>query len=69
MNGAVYRLIEMTGTSPNSMEEAVQNAIARAGQSMRMLRWFEVTETRGTIDNGRVAEWQVTVKIGFHVEE
>ena len=68
MTNTVYRLIELTGTSANSMEEAVQNAIARAGESMRMMRWFEVTETRGTIDNGRVAEWQVTVKIGFHVE-
>lgn len=69
MAGSVYKLIEMTGTSPNSIEEAVQNALARTGQSIRNLRWFEVVETRGTIDDGKVGEWQVTVKIGFKVEE
>jgi dodecin len=69
MESNVYRLIELTGTSPNSMEEAIQNAIARSGKTVRHMRWFEVVETRGTIDGGRVAEWQVTVKIGFHVEE
>ena len=69
MAGSVYKLIEMTGTSPNSIEEAVQNALARTGQSIRHLRWFEVMETRGTIDDGKVGEWQVTVKIGFKIEE
>jgi dodecin len=66
---AVYRKIELTGTSTNSIEEAVQNAIGRSGEAIRHMRWFEVVETRGTIDNGRVGEWQVTVKVGFHVEE
>ncbi len=65
----VYRKIELTGTSPNSIEEAVQNAIARSGEAIRHMRWFEVVETRGTIVEGRVGEWQVTVKIGFHVED
>jgi len=68
-SGHVYRLLELVGSSPNSIEEAVQNAIARSGQSIRNLRWFEVVETRGTIENGRVGEWQVTVKIGFRVED
>jgi len=69
MDGSVYKLIEMTGTSPNSIEEAVQNALARAGQSIRHLRWFQVIETRGTIVDGKVGEWQVTIKVGFKVEE
>lgn len=68
-SGHVYRLLELAGSSPNSIEEAVQNAIARSGQSIRNLRWFEVLETRGTIENGRIGEWQVTVKVGFRVEE
>jgi dodecin len=66
---SVYRKIELTGTSPNSIEEAVQNAISRSGEAIRHMRWFEVIETRGTIVEGKVGEWQVTVKIGFHVEE
>jgi dodecin len=66
---SVYRKIELTGTSPNSVEEAVQNAISRSGEAIRHMRWFEVVETRGTIVEGKVGEWQVTVKIGFHVEE
>ena len=68
MPGAVYKIIELTGTSTNSIEEAVNNAIARAGESVRMMRWFEIIETRGAIVEGRVGEWQVTVKIGFHIE-
>lgn len=66
---AVYRKIELTGTSPTSIEDAIQNAIARSGESIRLMRWFEVVETRGSIVDGKVGEWQVTVKIGFHVEE
>jgi dodecin len=65
----VYKLIELTGSSNNSMEEAVQNAIARASQTVRNMRWFQVTETRGTIDDGNVAHWQVTIKIGFTLDE
>ncbi len=69
MNGSVYKLIELTGTSTNSIEEAVQNAITLAGESVRQMRWFEVIETRGTIDNGKVGEWQVTIKVGFKIEK
>ncbi len=68
MNGDVFKLIELTGTSAASMEEAVQNAIARAGESVRQMRWFEVVNTRGAIENGKVSEWQVTIKIGFKIE-
>lgn len=68
MAGSVYKLIELTGTSTDSIEEAIQNAIAQAGESVRQMRWFEVTETRGTIDKGKVTEYQVTIKVGFKIE-
>lgn len=68
MAGSVYKLIELTGTSETSIEDAVNQALARAGETIRQMRWFTVTETRGTIDNGKVGEWQVTVKIGFRIE-
>lgn len=69
MNGSVYKLIELTGTSTTSIEEAVQNALAKAGESVRLMRWFTVIETRGTVDNGIIGEWQVTVKVGFKIED
>jgi flavin-binding protein dodecin len=69
MDEHVYKVIELTGSSKNSMEEAVQNAVRRAGKTVRQMRWFQVTDTRGYIDNGQVAYWQVTVKIGFTLED
>ncbi len=69
MSGNVFKLIELTGTSTTSIEEAVQNAITLAGESVRQMRWFEVVETRGTIDGGKVGEWQVTIKVGFKIEQ
>jgi flavin-binding protein dodecin len=68
MNGSVYKIIELTGTSTNSIEEAVQNALTLAGESVRQMRWFEIIETRGAIDSGKVGEWQVTIKVGFKIE-
>ena len=65
----VYKKIEIVGSSPNGFEEAVQNALARAQKTVRNMRWFEVTETRGYIDEGKVLEWQVTLKIGFTLDE
>ena len=65
----VYKKIEIVGSSPNGFEEAVQNALARAQKTVRSMRWFEVTETRGYIDEGKVGDWQVTLKIGFTLEE
>jgi dodecin len=65
----VYKKIEIVGSSPNGFEEAVQNALARASKTIRNMRWFEVTETRGYIDDGKIAHWQVTLKIGFTLEE
>lgn len=65
----VYKKIEIVGSSPNGFEEAVQTALARAKKTVRSMRWFEVIETRGFIDEGKVGEWQVTLKIGFTLEE
>lgn len=64
----VYKTVELVGSSTTSVEDAIRNAIARAGRTLRNLRWFEVVETRGHIEGGRVAHWQVTLKIGFTLE-
>lgn len=64
----VYKLTELVGSSSKSIEDAVQQAIARAGETIRNLRWFEIVETRGHIENGKIAHWQVTLKVGFTLE-
>jgi dodecin len=69
MSEHVYKLIELTGTSKNSMEEAVNNAIKKAAKTVHNMRWFEVVETRGDIDQDKVKHWQVTLKIGFALDE
>ena len=63
-----YKKLEIVGTSPNSIEEAIQNAISETAVSVSNLDWFEVTETRGHIVNNKVAHYQVTIKIGFRIE-
>ncbi|WP_137387658.1 dodecin [Rhodoligotrophos defluvii] len=68
MTNHVYKVIELVGSAPDSIEAAIQNAIAQAGESVRHLRWFEVIETRGHMDNGRIAHYQVTLKLGFAIE-
>ncbi len=68
MSDHIYKKIELIGSSPNGFEEAVKNALARAKKTVRNMRWFEVTETRGYIDDGKVGHWQVTLKIGFTLE-
>ncbi len=65
----VYKLIELTGSSPDSLEDAIETAIARAAKTVRNMRWFEVISTRGHIENGKVAHWQVTLKVGFTLED
>lgn len=65
MDDHVYKKIEITGTSSVSSDDAVKNAIAKASESIRNLRWFEIVETRGAINEGGVDRWQVTVKLGF----
>ncbi len=69
MAGHVYSISEVVGTSPDGVEEAVANAVAQAGKSLRNLDWFEVREIRGQLADGAIAHWQVTVKIGFRVED
>ncbi|MFA6107674.1 MAG: dodecin [Candidatus Latescibacterota bacterium] len=69
MSDAVFKKIELVGTSQVSYEAAVENAVAKAAESLRNLRWFEVVETRGSIEDGKVGQWQVTVKIGFKVDD
>ena len=65
----VYKHIELTGSSQTSIEDAIENAIQRAGQTVRNMRWFNVTETRGYIEDGAVAYYQVTIKVGFTLED
>lgn len=68
MSNHVYKHVELTGSSEESIEAAIQSAIAKASQSLHGMRWFEVVDTRGHIENGRVAHWQVTLKIGFTLD-
>jgi hypothetical protein len=65
----VYKTIELVGSSTRGMEDAVQKAIAKAAETVRNLRWFEVLDTRGHIEAGKVAHWQVTLKLGFTLED
>jgi len=69
MKDPVYKLIELTGTSTTSIEDAVANAIKRAHKTIKNLRWFQVVETRGNIEKGKVRHWQVTIKVGFAVND
>jgi dodecin len=69
MSDHVYKIIELTGSSQTGIEDAVQNAVSKASKTLDNLRWFEVVETRGYIENGVVAYWQVTVKIGFTLKD
>jgi hypothetical protein len=68
MKSPVYKLIELTGTSTTSIEDAVARAIRRAHKTIKNLGWFQVVETRGNINKGKVHQWQVTIKVGFSVE-
>ena len=68
MKDNVYKIIELTGTSTKSIEEAVNNALNRAGNTIENLSWFQVVETRGSIEKNQVNHWQVTIKVGFEVE-
>ncbi|QTG81862.1 dodecin [Arthrobacter crystallopoietes] len=68
MANHVYNVTEIVGTSPDSMEKAVANAVAEASKTLRNMDWFEVTETRGHLKDGAVADWQVTIKLGFRHE-
>jgi flavin-binding protein dodecin len=65
----VYKTIELIGSSPVSPDEAIRRAITRAGETVRNLRWFQVTDTRGHLEDGKIAHWQVTLKVGFTLED
>jgi flavin-binding protein dodecin len=69
MSEHVYKSIELTGSSKKGIEEAIHNAVRKASETVRNLRWFNVTETRGYIEKGKVAYWQVTLKVGFTLDE
>jgi len=68
MTDHVYKTIELTGSSKKGIEPAVQNAIAKAHETGRNIQWFEVTETRGHVVKGKVAHWQVSLKVGFTLD-
>ena len=69
MTEHVYKHIELTGSSTQSVQHAIENAVERASLTLRGMHWFEVIDTRGHIENGKVAHWQVTIKVGFTLEE
>jgi flavin-binding protein dodecin len=69
MTDHVYKSVEITGSSPTGVTEAIDGAIAKASQTLRNLDWFEVTSIRGHIAEGNVAHYQVTLKIGFRLED
>jgi dodecin len=69
MSEHVYKIVELTGSSPNGVEAAVRNAVDRGNRTLRNMRWFEVVDVRGHIEDGAIGHWQVTVKIGFTLED
>ena len=68
MSKHVYKTLELTGSSPSGVEDAVNTAIAKAAETVRNMQWFEVVETRGHIQDDKAAHWQVTLKVGFTLE-
>lgn len=69
MSNHVYKKLELVGSSPEGIEAAVQNALARASKTVRNMRWFELIETRGHLVDGRIDHWQVTLKVGFTLDD
>ena len=69
MSDHVYKVVELVGSSTESIEDAIQGAVARANRTLRNLRWFEVMETRGQIADGKIQHYQVTLKVGFTMED
>ena len=69
MSEHTYKVVELVGSSTQGADKAIQNAIARAAKSLRNLDWFEVIETRGHLDKGKIAHWQVKIKVGFRMED
>jgi hypothetical protein len=69
MSAHIYKKLEIVGSSPTSIEEAVNNAVAKAAETIRNIRWVEIVETRCHVEEQKIAYWQVTVKIGFTIDE
>jgi flavin-binding protein dodecin len=69
MSDHVYKLLELTGSSTTSIEDAVERAISKANQTVRNIHWFQVIDTRGDVVEGKVSHWQITLKVGFTLEE
>jgi len=69
MSEHIYKVVELVGSSPISSDDAIKNAIGRAAKTLHHLNWFEVVETRGHIADGKVAHFQVTLRVGFRIEE
>ncbi len=69
MSDHIYKIVQLVGSAPSSVEDAIQNAIARASKSLKHLRWFEVLETRGQVEGGKVSHYQVTLKVGFTLDD
>jgi flavin-binding protein dodecin len=69
LSNHTYSISEIVGTSTQGVDDAVRNGIAKASQTLRNLDWFEVKEIRGHLENGQIADWQVTIKLGFRLEE
>ena len=69
MSDHIYKIIQLVGSSPTSVEDAVQNAVERASKKLKHLRWFEIVETRGQIESGKVSHYQVTLKVGFTLDD
>jgi dodecin len=69
MSDHVYKQLEITGSSSKSSDDAIRTAIAKANKTIRAIRWFQVLETRGHVEDGAIAHWQVTIKIGFALED
>lgn len=68
MSDAIYRITEVVGTSPESVQQAIRNGVARVSRTVRNVEWFEATEIRGQVQNGEISAFQVTLKVGFRLE-
>ena len=69
MAGHVYKKVEIVGSSPDGLQAAIENAVAKAAETLHNLRWFEVVDTRGQLEDGEIAHWQVTIKVGFTLDD
>jgi dodecin len=69
MTNHIYKLVELAGSSPTSIEDAVQTAITRASKTLRNIHWFQIVETRGSVAGGKIEHWQVLLKVGFTLDD